>query len=588
MKEGVSKYSTLKKLKWLNSYIKPYKAWIVISLLTSFILVAINILKVYYLKLLINSALERQLQGMEYLIIILIAIVIIGALSIFVREYSNGRFSFLSTLDLKNKLAIHISTLPISTIDKRNSGEIVSLYSNEIVDLQNFMNNDFPNYLFQPLMFIGAFIYMLFINYKLLIVSMIWVPIAMYITSKISLRIKNLQNAKYEATGESNSIINDAIVGIGMVKIFNLSGYLHKKFNYTLDKKIRAELLGNKIFFVGMLPFFVICNFLPNIVCILFGGYLTLIGQMDVGSLIAFIQLLDFVTQPLKSVSSLLQSFQKNMASTERLMAIMDDDEERKNGKDIDIMDGNNAIEFINVTFGYEENKNILRNISFNLEKGKKLALVGSSGCGKSTIINLICSFYDIKYGTIKLFGKDIKGLNLKAIRKQISLVSQEVHLFPGTVAENICCGFKDMKMEQIIEAAKLANAHEFIMDMPNGYDSMVGENGTKLSGGQKQRIAIARAFIKNSPILLLDESTSALDTQSEAMIQEVFETPMDGKAVVIVAHRLSTIKQADEILVLNEGEIDEVGTHEQLIARNGLYSKLYHTQFLDSKNILV
>lgn len=273
----------------------------------------------------------------------------------------------------------------------------------------------------------------------------------------------------------------------------------------------------------------------------------------------------------------------KGSASVKRLQEIFDLPLERKDGSAYNHDNAEKAIEFSNVRFCYEPSKIILDNLSFAVYKGEIVALVGPSGCGKSTVINLICNFYEINSGLIKIFDKNVRDWKLADLRKNISLVSQDTYLFPGTIEDNIRYGKPDASIDEVINAAKIANAHEFIMAMPDKYKTVVGENGVRLSGGERQRIAIARAVLKNSPILLLDEPTSSLDTQSEALVQEALERIVAGRTVLVVAHRFSTITQADRILVLNDGRIVEAGTHEQLMGLKGLYYQLYIRQLRDN-----
>ena len=576
-------YKTTKhmnNLEWLYSHLAPYRKWIIFNLSTVFILFTVNLVRAYFMQWLVDDALSGITEHLSFCIAGLLITVMVGVAANYYGKQAAGQYTFRTIKDLKQKMAEHVSSLPIKTIETDRTGEIFSVFSNEVSDLQKFINTVLPDYIYQPLMFVGASILMITINYKLLLVSLVWLPLGLYLVSILSQRLKKYKTKSYEANGELNNVLNDAISVAMQTKAYNLQDYFYRKYDLWVQEKERADLRGKKVFYTFLLPFFVLCNFMPTALCILYGGQLAFQGEIKPGELVVFIQLLDYVVKPLKSASGLLARFQENNVCIQRIRRILDAPTERQDGSDVVEKKDEQAIVFENVDFSYNEDSQVLSSINFSIGCGQRVGLVGASGSGKSTILNLICGFHEADSGTLLLYGNHIRDLSLKAIRSQLAWVSQDVYLFAGTIAQNIACGKENIPMDQIIKAAKQADAHNFIMEMPDGYNSRVSERGASLSGGQRQRLSIARAFIKDAPILLLDEPTSSLDNRSEAVIQNSINELMEGKTVIIIAHRLTTIKNADQIIVLNNGQIIDKGTHEELFARQGDYRRLYQTQF--------
>jgi len=327
-----------------------------------------------------------------------------------------------------------------------------------------------------------------------------------------------------------------------------------------------------------------------NVSVIGIGGYFVYIKLIDFGDLLAFLLYINLAVQPVRRLAQFVQQFESGMTGFERFVEIMEvkpEIVEKENA--IELKNVKGQIEFKNVTFSYNKGKDVLKNISLTIPAGKVIALVGPSGGGKTTLCNLIPRFYDVESGSIKIDGYDIRDLTLKSLRENIGIVQQDVFLFAGTIKENILYGRVDASDEEVIEAAKRASIHDFVMSLPDGYDTYVGERGIQLSGGQKQRVAIARVFLKNPPILILDEATSALDNETEVMIQESLEELSKGRTTLVIAHRLSTIRNADQIIVIDKDGIQEMGTHDELLAINGLYAKLYkYGDKTDKSEILI
>jgi ABC-type multidrug transport system fused ATPase/permease subunit len=508
----------------------------------------------------------------------------VGVVASYLAKYASGRLATFASRDMKQHLSEHIGELPVWSIEQRHSGDLVSRLNNDASEIVGFMENNFSNLVFMPLMALSAFVFMLFMNWRLLLVSFILTPVAMLITDVLRQKIGKYatENSKY--LGEANSIVQDTISSMGVVKVFKLENSLYKKSKRAYENSMGAEIMVHKIF-APMLTVIIMMREFPRLLCFLFGGYLAINGELQLGSLVAFTQLLDYIIQPTTSLPYLIANITRTGAAIGRLSEMMDEPAERKSGG-LSTRDNEDlAIEFSDVTFGYHKSEKVLEGLSFRLYTGEMVALVGPSGSGKSTIMDLICGFNEVEEGSIRLYGRDLRELRLSSIREQLAFVPQDVYIFPGTIAENIMYGRAGATVDEVIAAAKAANAHEFITQMPNGYDTLVGERGVKLSGGQQQQISIARAILKNAPILLLDEPTSALDTHSEALVQEALARLTEGRSVLVVAHRLSTIKQADNILVLDHGHIVEMGTHEQLIKENALYKQLYLRQIISQSS---
>lgn len=568
----------------LAGFMKPYRIWLYISIAALIVGIICNIVRVDLVRRLVDSALSGQQHELVNAIIMIVFMVIGGVSSQYFAKYSSGRFGTFSMRDMKEKIIRHIEDMPVSNVEKQHSGDTVSKMINDITTLQGFVTNDLPNIIYNPLILICTVIYLMSVNWKLLLVSFILTPIALYLMNMISKPISNLSSKYYSGLGKANSISQDVFRGISIVKAYNLENNLCTQYSAQLKETLKMGLAMERQN-AFLVPLYWIMHEVPYILCITYGGYLAISGELRTGSLVAFVQMLAFLIQPTVSMPNLISSIRATLGAAVRLFDILSADQERKNGSCFDLNKNQTPIEFVDVSFGYNKTENVLQNLRFSLPLGKTTALVGASGSGKSTIINLICGFYEPEKGIIKINGENLTKWSLDALRSQISLVSQDIYLLPETLAENIRYGRPDATVGDIVVAAQMANIHDFIMRLPEGYSTFVGERGVKLSGGERQRIATARAILKNAPILLLDEPTSSLDTQSEILIQKSMERIMGNRTVLVIAHRLSTVIKADNILVLDSGRIVEEGVHEQLMKSEGVYKYFYEKQFfLDKK----
>ena len=574
-KEKANSYSVLKRML---GYIKPYWLMVLISILSSLTLIGINL----YISDIITRLAENVRKGAYidslHYIYIMIVLTLLGVVASFLVKYASGRFSLYSIRDIRKDIYKHIEKINVRFVDKNHTGEIVSRLTNNISLLQDLLENNIRNFLYHPLLSLGAFILLLRINWKLLFVSGGTMFLALLLTFIISNPVKRKVKDLQKDIAKVNAVYQDNIMGIYIVKTYNLYKNLFKKYELYLVKTLKESLGIEKINSL-LVPIGMILSIAPILVCIMVGGYFSVTGQLKPGELLSFIYLLDYLSNSASVFPKIITEYKTIMGVTTHLFEILDEPVERQGGLTIKETSCEYPIVFDNVSFSYDKDVRALENLNIKIKRDKMTALVGPSGSGKSTIIKLICGFYDASDGNIKLWDTDLKELNLQDIRSNISLVSQDVYLLPGTVAENISYGIDNVPVGEIIKAAKAANAHEFIEKLPEGYNTVLGELGSSLSGGQRQRIAIARAIIKKTPVLLLDEPTSALDTHSEILIQESLERISKESVVLVIAHRLSTIKNADEIIVINQGRFADSGTHSELVERNGLYRQLYERQ---------
>ena len=519
-----------------------------------------------------------------------LAIVIALVLSLFLLK---NLFSYLASFfitylrngvlkDLRNNLYKKIVNQPIAFFSDQRKGDIMSRMIGDVNEVQNSMLSALESFIREPLTIIFSILVMLGISVKLTLFTFIFIPIAAAVISKIGKSLKKNSIAVQQEQGRFLSLIEETIGGLRVIKAFNAESIFSKRFadssqtfNRLSNKVMNRQNLGSPMSeFLGILMIAVL---------LWFGGSLVLVDKTLEGTqFIAFMGLAYNILTPAKAISRASYDMRRGNAAAERILEILDYDnpiKERENP--VVIKDFTTAITLNNVTFAYAEQP-VLTNFSLEVPKGKTVALVGQSGSGKSTIANLITRFYDVNEGAILIDGVDVKDMQTASLRKLIGVVSQDSILFNDTIKNNLLIGKPDATDEELITAAKIANAYEFINDLPEGFDTNIGDAGSKLSGGQKQRLSIARAVLKNPPIMVLDEATSALDTESERLVQNALENMMKHRTSIVIAHRLSTIQNADLIVVMQKGRIVEQGTHSELIQKNGMYKRLVEMQTIE------
>ena len=483
--------------------------------------------------------------------------------------------------ELRNRLYKHFNTLSFSYFDQKKSGELTSIVINDVANLRRALGSSFHQLLVEPINLL-AFILLLFvISWKLALLSIIILPIAGLTILSIGRSIRRKSKRTAAMIAGITNIITETLSSIRVVKAFAMEGYEVQRFFKETHHYFQLILRRAKL---GLLasPITETLGVMIGVLLLWVGGIEVLSGEgLTPEDFLRFILLLFAMMDPLRKLSKVNVALQTGAASAERVFSILDTLPTIVDKADAVKIDSfKEKIRFKNVSFRYESDDKVLKDISFKIEKGSIVALVGSSGAGKSTLADLIPRFYDVNNGGITIDGHDVRDLSLNSLRRLMGVVTQETILFNDTVRANIAYGQKNVNDEQVILAAKAANALEFINDLSEGFDTVIGEKGVKLSGGQRQRLAIARAIMKNPPILILDEATSALDTESERLVQKALETLMANRTVLVIAHRLSTVTNADKIILLDKGGIKEIGTHNELMEKEGFYSNLYKIQF--------
>jgi len=473
-----------------------------------------------------------------------------------------------------------ILSLPIGFFTEKRKGDLISRMTNDINEIEYSVIGTMEGLIKDPINILFILFSLVFLSPQLSLFLLIFLPLTGFIIGRISRSLKKQSNAAAIKYGESMSILEETLSGLRVIKAFNAESLLQNRFHNTNDELFhvknkmiyRRDLASPLSEFLGVL---VLCGIL------LFGGSLILNGGLGLtpSGFITYIALFSQIINPAKSLSTAFYNMQKGAAAIQRIEEILRAEitvEENPNGKKLPSF--NHSIEFKNVCFAYNEFV-ILKNINLRIEKGKTIALVGSSGAGKSTLVDLVPRFHDVSGGELLIDGVNIKEYYLQSIRNLMGIVTQEPILFNDTIANNIALGKQNASNEEIVNAAKIANAHSFITNKDEGYNTNIGDRGTKLSGGERQRLTIARAVLKNPPILILDEATSSLDTESERLVQDAINNLMQDRTSIVIAHRLSTVRHADEIIVLQKGEIAERGTHDELITQKGIYKRLVEMQ---------
>ena len=485
--------------------------------------------------------------------------------------------------DMRRDLFSHLQTLPFSYYDNTKTGHIMSRLVNDLRDITELAHHGPEDLFISLVMLIGSFIMLIRIDWRLTAIIYAFIPLIIWFTISKRKKMEDSFRRVRREIADVNAQLENSISGVRVAKSFTNEDYEIEKFDvgnnlYRDARKQSYKAMAEFVAGIGLMT-----NIL-NLVVISAGGYFVYRQYIDVGDLLAYMLYVNFFMQPIRRLADFIQQYQEGMTGFERFMEVMNIEPDIVDKEDaIELKDVKGDIEFKDVSFSYTNGEDrVLSNLDLSIEAGKTVAIVGPSGGGKTTLCHLIPRFYEVNEGIIQIDDIDIKDIKLKSLRENIGLVQQDVFLFTGTVADNISYGDPDKSEDEVIQAAKEARIHDFIMSLPNGYDTYIGEKGVKLSGGQKQRISIARLFLKDPPILILDEATSALDNETEILIQESLDELAKNRTTLIIAHRLSTIKNADEILVLSNEGIEERGSHEELLKKGKIYAHLYNLQFKD------
>lgn len=578
------KNNNLKKnnLKKMIGYYKPYKgifmADMLFATISATVALVIPLVVRFVTSTLIYKEPEMILREILYIAIFLLVLLgIDGYARYFIGNYGHVMGAKIE-YNMRAEIFAHMQKLSFSFYDDAKVGQLMSRITTDLFDITELLHHGPENIILSLLKIIGALIILANINSWLTLAAFMILPIMFTFAFFLNKKMRRAFKKNRQKIAEINAQIEDNLSGIRVVKSFANEEIENEKFKIGNDgflnsKKDNYKYMGSFQAGVGVF------TTLIQISVIITGSILIAGQKLDISDLVTFLLYIGVFTEPIKTLVDFTEQFQNGYTGFERFREIMDIEPDIKDKEGaIELKNVKGDISFEKVSFQYHDGiDNVLNNVSLEVPAGSYMALVGSSGAGKSTLCSLIPRFYDVTAGSIKIDGTDIRDVTLKSLRNQIGMVQQDIYLFAGTIFENIAYGKPDATKEEVVEAAKNANAHEFIMSFPNGYDTDIGQRGIKLSGGQKQRLSIARVFLKNPPILIFDEATSALDNESEKVVQESLELLSKNRTTFVIAHRLTTIQNAQKILVLTEDGIAESGTHEQLLEKGGIYEKLYH-----------
>lgn len=563
-------------LKEFIKYYKPYKKLFILDLLAAFTVALCDLVYPMITRSIMDDVVPSKDSRMlvVFAITLLVIFIVKAALNYFM-QYWGHVVGVRMQADMRSDVFNHLQKLPNSYFNDNKSGVIMSRIINDLMEISELAHHG-PEDLFVSLvMLVGSFFILLGINVELTLIVFAILPIILFYAISQRKRMSRAFKETRVKTGDVNATLENSIAGMKVTKSFGTQNEELEKFNKSNNIFKYARESAYKVmaqYFSGM---FLLIDILELIVLII-AGYFTYMNTITLGDFAAYLLYVKMFIQPIRKLINFTEQYQNGMTGFERFSEIINEEIEKEKENPIEIKNIKGNIEIENISFTYEDNNQILNNLSLSVEAGKSVALVGPSGGGKTTLCNLIPRFFDFNEGDIKIDGISIKDVSLDSLRKNIGVVAQDVFLFTGTVKDNIVIGKSDATDTEIIDACKKARIHDFIMTLPEKYDTYIGERGVKLSGGQKQRVSIARIFLKNPPIMILDEATSALDNVTEYEIQKSLEELSNDRTSLVVAHRLSTIKNADEIIVLTDKGIEERGTHEELIKKGGVYSKLH------------
>ena len=577
----MKQYNSWQSYKRLLRFILPYRKRLVVAVICMIFSGLSNVVVPWLIKDVIDKVLaNKDVFTLNLIVIGILVLFFARGFFYFGQRYLMSYVGQKIVNDIREALYRHLQTLSLSYFDKRKTGNIMSNLTNDVTALQTAIAANLISFVQEAVILVGSLASMFYLYWKLTLLTLVIVPLVVFTIRFFGSRLRKAGHKVQGKMADITALLEEAISGIRIIRSFNRESFEIKRFVYQNDSNFWALMATTRL--TAMLtPFIQFFAAIAVTGIIWYGGMSVIDGQMTAGELIAFLIYAINLANPVRRISEIYGDIQKSLAAADRVFETLDtepDVKEKDGAIALPAVQGH--ISFNHVDFSYDAEHPAL--IDFNLEvnPGEAVALVGPSGAGKSTVANLLPRFYDINGGSLTIDGVDIRDVTFSSLRSQIGLVPQETMLFNATIRENILYGRLDATEDEIIAAAKAANAHDFIMQMPHGYDTIVGDRGSALSGGQRQRIAIARAILKDPRILILDEATSALDTESEKIVQAALERLMEGRTSVVIAHRLSTVRDANKIVVIDHGRIVEEGTHAELLERGGLYAHLYAVQF--------
>lgn len=572
-------------LRQLRGYYRERRTYLIMSILCLAAATGFGLIYPMLLRKLIDDVIRpAQYDGVLWIALTALGVVIIKAFLQFLHGFFGGRLGNYLAYRLRNACYEKLQFLSFRYYDRAKTGDLMSRLTGDLEAIRNFVGFGFAQLLNLVLMVIFGAAMMMSIHWQLTLITMITIPFLAAVALKFESKIHPAFQEMRLALSSLTTAVQENVTGVRTVKSFAREPYEMEKFSHRneryKDNQIFASMLWSRFF-----PVMELLASISVAVLLAVGGTLVIKEQLTLGDLVAFFSLIWFIIGPMWGLGFHINNYTQSKASGERVLEILNqnvDVKDEAGAVDLDLENVKGKVEFDHVTFAYGNKMHAVTDIHFTAEPGSVIGFLGGTGSGKSTIIQLLMRAYNVNEGSIRLDGRDIRDIRIKSLRSGIATVFQETFLFSSTIRNNIAYGMTQVSMEEIIHAAKLAKAHDFIMELPDGYDTVVGERGMGLSGGQKQRIAIARALLKNPRILILDDATSAVDMETEHEIQSGFQEVMQGRTTFIIAHRISSLRHADEILVLDEGRIVQRGTHEELIAIPGPYQDVYHIQYAD------
>ena len=549
-------------------------------MLASFTVAVIGIIYPIVTRLMLRDIIpNRKYRDIAVFGVALLVIYIIRMLLNYFIQYKGHMMGVKMQAQMRREMFDHLQTLPYSFYDDHETGKIMSRLTNDLMEISELAHHGPENIIISTISVITSFIYLSTINFRLTLIVFSCVPFLLLITALLRKRMRAAFLDSRKSIAQINASLENSISGIRTTKAFNNARCEHEKFERGNLEFVNARRAA----YDAMGKFHSATSFVTDIinaVILISGGIFMYNGSIDFADYSAFFVSISLFLNPISTLINFNEQYQNGVTGFARFTEIMDTPSEcdGKDARDVEKIDGD--ISFVDVSYGYNSEKEILSHLSLDIRRGETFALVGPSGGGKTTICHLIPRFYPLEEGSIRIDGRDIRDITMKSLRKNIGIVQQDIYLFNASIKDNILYGRPDASDDEVVAAAKMANIHEYIMTLPEGYDTQIGERGVRLSGGQKQRISIARVFLKDPPVLILDEATSALDNTTEILIQQSLDKLCRGRTTIVVAHRLSTVKNADHIAVINEGVVTELGTHDELMKQNGMYAQLYALQF--------